>query len=126
MLSATPSPVTIIAFVTRKPGTTLEDFKTYFETRHAPWVISLVEAGCGAQVLPLSYARYYRDDGKAASLPVGPGDYDAVSCVTFRDMQHRDEYLAEITKRYEAIGADEETFMDRSKLKVMTGSDMTW
>lgn len=111
---------TVFIFTTRKPGTTFEQFKSYYETHHA-YVITGFFTQCPCT--PLSYIRNYieRDSGDTTpSFPLGGADswdYDCVSQLVFENQQQRDELFAEFGKHAEAIGEDEENFLDRSKTK---------
>lgn len=120
MSTITQPTLTIIALVARKPGTSLAEFKSYYEDRHIPWVTPLIWHGDNH---PVSYTRHYLErDGAASSFPGGGAEsfgYDCMTHVVFRDQQHRDASLEGYEKYAAEIAADEEKFMDRSAMKVL-------
>ena len=116
--------IRLVALLTRKPGTTLEQFRDYYETRHVP----LIE-----RINPYM-AAYTRDyvvpgtgiKGNLADGPSGwePG-YDVVTMVSFASQEDFDKARAAFGKpeNAAAIAADEENFLDR-KAKMIFLTDV--
>ncbi|KAI6347936.1 hypothetical protein MCOR25_010867 [Pyricularia grisea] len=120
------TPVLVISMATRKPGMSLAEFKRLYETKHAPLVTSLVarSAENPAEIQPLTYTRCYVDDTVYPGAPpvgVPRSDYDCVSFLTFRSVQHRDEYFKEQSKHTAAITEDAKAMADVEKILFVTG-----
>jgi hypothetical protein len=114
--------IKLIALICRKPGTTREEFKNYYETRHAP---------LGRRLLPhmADYRRSYTQSDDAAesgdsvfnrgdAAPVA--DFDVMTEFWFTDQSAYHNFLA-AGKNPEIAGAlmeDELKFMDRSKIRM--------
>lgn len=101
----------LIFLFKRKPGSTPEQFRDYYENSHVPLAIRL---------LPYfrSYQRNYIDQAKAYS-PSGIGaqvDHDVVTELTFESQADFDRMMAAMGDPaiMRQIIADEENFMDRS------------
>lgn len=107
--------IRLVALLTRKPGTTLEQFRTYYETRHVPLIESINSHMSG-------YTRDYIIPGTSikGNLADGPGDwspgYDVVTLVSFASQEDFAKARAAFDKpeNAAAIAADEEKFLDRS------------
>ena len=67
-----------IVLLTRKAGTSLEDFKRYYETAHAPGAIERIPALGRAD-----YRRNFIEGGLGEGLP--RPDFDVVTEITFAD-----------------------------------------
>lgn len=115
---------TILTFVCRKSGMTFDDFKSYYENNHAPLVLGLIFKDDDR---PFSYTRHYIEreasgDKPAASFPIGGSegwDYDCMARTVFQSKEHRDSILANFGEHRAVIAADEEKFLDTSKLKII-------
>jgi hypothetical protein len=112
------APITILLYCYRLPTLSPIEFRTYCEEKHVPLVKSLL----GAEH-PLTHTRYYtnKDSGFLVGTPV-PDDPDLIAVITF---ESEDAMQKSMTKRRsdgirEIIEADEEKFMDRSKVKVVS------
>ncbi|KAF2268031.1 hypothetical protein CC78DRAFT_34176 [Lojkania enalia] len=108
---------TLVLFLSRKPGVSLSDFKTHYETTHVPLLKAIV-----GEDFPLSYTRHYidRDD----TLPFSPAEvfvgsqedfaFDALAVLTFASKVHWERFK----ERIKGDGAqklkteDEKLFMD--------------
>lgn len=117
--------IRLVALLTRKPGTTLEQFRDYYETRHVPLIESI-------NPYMSAYTRDYILPGTAikGNLADGPSDwspgYDVVTLVTFASQEDFDKARAAFGKpeNQAAIAADEENFLDR-KTKMIFLTDPT-
>lgn len=106
--------IKLIALLTRKPGTTPEEFREYYETRHVPLIEQLNPWMAG-------YSRDYIIPGTSikGNLADGPNDwapgYDVVTSVLFATQDDFDKARAALTRPENAqrIAADEENFLDR-------------
>lgn len=105
----------MIALMRRKSGTSLEQFKEYYQTRHAPLAMSL-----------FNFERYERNfiDPSSVHGARSEGDpdfpYDVVTEIWFRDRAHYDQMISDIanTDKGERLAADEANFLDRSSVVV--------
>ena len=100
----------------RKPGTTMEEFKAYYETTHRL---------LGERVLPTAqrYVRRYLtpfspDPGALAEEP----EFDVITEVWFEDRAAFDAAVASLGEPATAqeIMEDEARFMDRSRIRLFT------
>ena len=111
----------LIGLFHRKPGTSAEEFRDYYEDHHAPFAYSLFGH------LFASYTRNYVDAGQAAGQTrVVDAGIDVVTEIVFHDdaamremfaMAERDPELRE------AIATDESAFMDREASQVLLVTD---
>lgn len=128
----------ILVFVFRKPGTTPTEFKTHYETTHAPLVKSLV-----GPLFPEKYTRRYihrtetsngtstsTDENTKYSATMLHGkqtdvEYDAITEAIFRDEAAFQAFVGNVSagENAEAIAADEEKFMDRERTYVVLIGD---
>lgn len=96
----------VFAYLTRRPGTTREEFIDYYENHHVPLVLSLAS-------MPRVYKRNYVIRGGAA----GPGapaiDFDVVTEMAWDSRAGFEEWIA--LQGVPAIAEDEAKFLDRSK-----------
>lgn len=105
----------MIALMRRKSGTTLEQFREYYETRHAPLAMSF-----------FNFERYERNfivpeslgGGKDEAVPSFP--YDVVTQMWFRDRADYDRMIEDVrtSDKGDRLKADEENFLDRSSITV--------
>jgi uncharacterized protein (TIGR02118 family) len=98
----------VFAYLTRRPGTTREEFIDYYENHHVPLVLSLAST-------PRVYKRNYVVRGDAA----GPGspafDFDVVTEMAWDNRAGIEEWMA--LRDVPAIAEDEAKFLDRSKTR---------
>ncbi len=109
--------IKLMAFVSRLPHLDREAFKTYYETRHAPLILSLIPSIKG-------YERNYPDASKVRP-PEGKSvddvlEFDAVTVLRFDDRDGFDAFKRamkdpEITR---IIQADEANFLDGAKSRL--------
>ena len=98
----------VFAFLTKREDIETEAFIEYYESNHVPLVLSLAST-------PTVYKRNYlvRDD--EFNREDETVDFDVVTELVFPD---RDAFVAWIEKlSVEAIGTDEQRFLDRSRTK---------
>jgi uncharacterized protein (TIGR02118 family) len=116
--------IRLVALLSRKPGTTPEQFREYYETRHVPLIESMNPYMSG-------YTRDYIRPGTGirGNLADGPGEwlpgYDVVTMVSFASQEDFDKARAALgtDENRALIAADEENFLDRSA-KMMFLTDM--
>jgi hypothetical protein len=111
------APITILLYCYRLPTLSSIEFRTYCEEKHVPLIKSLL----GAEH-PLTHTRYYtnKESGFLVGSPV-PTDPDLIAVITYESegamqksmLKRRSDELREI------IEADEDKFMDRSKMKIV-------
>ena len=98
----------VFAYLTRRQGTTREEFIDYYENHHVPLVLSLA-------TMPRVYKRNYVVRGDAD----GPGepatDFDVVTEMAWDDRAGFEEWIA--LRYVPAIADDEARFLDRSKTR---------
>ncbi|KAI1173434.1 EthD domain-containing protein [Nemania sp. FL0916] len=128
----------VIIFAYRKPGTTPEQFKAHYENTH----ILLVRELTGAH-FPLSHTRRYihrsenqaadntaRNPNTPATVLIGTQDdfdYDCYAELTFEDVNAFQTFFG-ITQKPDIaakIQADEEKFLDRTRMPVVVLGDIT-
>jgi uncharacterized protein (TIGR02118 family) len=100
----------VFAYLTRRPGTTREEFIDYYENHHVPLVLSLAST-------PRVYKRNYviRGDAGGPGSPAGDGDFDVVTEIVWDDRAGFEEWMA--LQSVPAIAEDEAKFLDRSKTR---------
>ncbi|MGX7730996.1 EthD domain-containing protein [Rhodococcus sp. 14C212] len=105
--------------IKRKPGTTLEDFITYYENKHAPLAVKMVP---GLRRYVRHYLRNW-ENGTYRSDMEAP--YDVVTEIWFDDRAAFDVGMAHLTSPETAavIGADEEKVFDRQSITFLTVDD---
>ncbi|KAE8387386.1 EthD domain-containing protein [Aspergillus alliaceus] len=121
----------VLLYATRKSGMTPAEFKAHYENVHMP----LVKEAGGAD-FPLSHRRLYlsrptpgEDNGFPPAVLIGSPDdfsFDAISELTFPDEA---AFKVFFTRRHEPgtkelLDADEEKFLDRSKLRAVVLGDV--
>jgi hypothetical protein len=108
-------PIKRILLIKRKPGTTHEAFRDYYETQHAQLALKLLGD------LMLDYRRNYVQpaDPSAAGTPRPGIDHDVVTELWFKDRAMMEAFYARVRRPEIAaqIAADEEKFMDRPALR---------
>ncbi|OGM40819.1 hypothetical protein ABOM_010524 [Aspergillus bombycis] len=115
-----------LLYVTRKSGTTPAEFQAHYETVHVP----LIQKLAGAD-FPLAHRRLYlarpapgEDNSFPAAVLMGAQEdfaFDAVVELTFRDEAAFKVFFARRQEpgTKELVDADEETFLDPTKLKAV-------
>jgi uncharacterized protein (TIGR02118 family) len=109
--------IKVMVLVSRLPHIDREGFKTYYETRHAPMVLSLMPTLRG-------YERNYPDvskvrppEGKTVDEVV---DFDAITVFRFEDREGFNAFKAVLRDPEVAriIQADEANFLDNTKTRL--------
>jgi hypothetical protein len=98
-----------IALLKRKPGMSREDFIAYYETKHAPLILSLMPE-------IVRYQRNFLVEGNRYIFDkAAPIDFDVVTEVWLADRAAYERFAAENAKPDVAakIAADEENLFDR-------------
>lgn len=106
--------IKLVALLSRKPGTSFEDFVSYYETNHVPLIERL-------NTYMADYRRSYVDVATAVKggIASGPGiwapDFDVITEVWFADRQTFEKARAALTSPEAArlIAEDEAKFLDR-------------
>lgn len=105
-----------IAFLKRKAGLSREDFIRYYETRHAPLILSIAPQIC-------DYRRNYlvREGAILAAAAAWP-DFDVVTELCYPDAAAFASAMAAFTEPQNArrIAADEEHVFDRTYTRFFT------
>ena len=103
--------VKVIAMLARKPGLSEDEFVRYYETRHAPLILSIAP-----QIR--DYRRnYLRREGAILAEGAQPPEFDVVTELWFDDEPAFDAAMAAFTDPVNAarIALDEENVFDRSR-----------
>lgn len=106
----------LLIFLKRKPGTSLEEFRRYYEDRHVPLCMKYM-AG------PTGYVRRFVEPTEGLPEP----DFDVVTELTYPDAAMRDGTLAVMSRDQMPadVIADEEMFIDRSKSRFFAVSEFS-
>ena len=100
-----------IAFLKCKPGLSREAFIHYYETRHAPLILSIAPQVC-------DYRRNFLvREGAIVAEGATPPDFDVVTELWYPDRAAFDAAMAAFTDSANAqrIAADEENLFERSR-----------
>lgn len=108
-------PIKRILLIKRKPGTTHEQFRDYYETKHSQLALRLLGD------LVIDYRRNYVQpaDASAAGTPRPAIEHDVVTELWFRDRAQMEAFYARVRQPEigAQIAADEEMFMDRPAMR---------
>ncbi|MEV0692555.1 EthD domain-containing protein [Streptomyces sp. NPDC050388] len=111
--------IKLVAVLSRKPGLSVEEFRTHYEQVHAPLILSLV----GPHLM--DYRRNYVDHATASGgVNSAPGqdllDFDVITDMWYADRACFDRAMEVFRDPGHAarVRADELTFMDRDKKRV--------
>lgn len=122
-------PFKVLMFATRKQGLSPQEFIDYYENKHVPLIKSLT-----GNLFPASHTRHYIGrapaDGSGSGATDAPwvvmGDasevtWDSMAILTFKDDEHFNKAMQLLSDEEMAakLAADEENFVDRSKLKAV-------
>lgn len=125
-------PFTIIAFLRRKPGTTPQQFKDYYENHHLPLVKEIT--GCH---FPSLHKRYYvtrtaQDPSSAESdtsntnypaIPFGSSteeiQFDVYVEIVYEDEEQFQAFMVKLNAHTEQLAIDEAKFLDTSKIQAV-------
>ena len=111
--------IKVIALLKARPGLSRADFITYYETRHAPLIRSLLPG-------IVSYRRNYVDRTGAFDSAVAPIDFDSVTEMRFASRAAYDRFLARAAEPEVAwaIAADEEQVFDRAATRMFVVDEL--
>ena len=98
----------IFAFLTKREDFETEAFINYYENNHVPLVISLAPT-------PTVYKRNYLVRGDEFNREEDTIDFDVITELVFPDRAAFVDWIEKLS--VEAIGADEERFLDRSRTR---------
>jgi len=95
----------------RKPGTTFEQFRDYYEKRHAPLAVRLLPYFESYERNYILHDQEYGPSGIGAKV-----GFDVVTCIRFKTRTDYERMLQALSDStvLEQIVQDEERFMDRS------------
>jgi hypothetical protein len=103
----------VLAFVKRKPGLRHDEFRNYYETRHAALI---------AAVAPITgtYRRNFLEQADPVNVGAEDLDFDVVTEMEFADRAQYERWFALLTAPgiLERVQADEANFIDRQKFRV--------
>lgn len=107
--------IKMITMLKRKPGLSMDEFRTYYEEHHA-------KLGVKYQTKMVRYLRHYLyPAAEALSGEVREPDYDVLTEVWFEDRAAYEEGAALMLEgeANAALSADEDKIFDRSKNKMV-------
>ncbi len=96
------------AFLTKREGMETQAFIEYYENNHVPLALSLAPT-------PVVYKRNYLVRGDEFNREEDTIDFDVVTELIFPDRAGFIEWVEKLS--VEAIGTDEEKFLDRSRTR---------
>lgn len=101
--------IKVIALLRKRPDLTQEQFIAYYETRHAPLILSLLPG-------IVDYHRNYVNRDRAFASDIAGIDFDCVTEMRFENQASYDQFLARATEPdvASAIAQDEENVFDRT------------
>jgi hypothetical protein len=105
----------ILLMMKRKPGMSVEAFRDYYETRHAPF--------CAQWSNPKSrYFRRYLDPQPHPETGMNELPFDVITELWFEEQADRDRTLAYLTSSVmpDAVIEDEKNLFDRSSFRIVT------
>ncbi|KAL2847006.1 EthD domain-containing protein [Aspergillus pseudodeflectus] len=121
-----------LLYATRKAGITPAEFKTHYDTVHLPLIKSLA-----GDTLPIYHKRSYlarplagEDNSYPAAVVLGTQDDFTYDCITEIAFENEEGFKVFFGKRMqpgikEVIDADEEKFLDSTKVKVVILGDVS-
>jgi hypothetical protein len=98
----------VFAYLTRREGSTREEFIDYYENHHVPLVLSLAQ-------MPRVYKRNYLRQGDARNLESPAIGFDVVTEMAWDDRAGMENWITALS--VPAIAEDEARFLDRSKTR---------
>jgi uncharacterized protein (TIGR02118 family) len=108
----TTAPKMVLMFK-RKSGLTMEQFIEYYETKHAPFILS-ISSRCSV------YRRNYVQNSFLAAHAEGASntaDPDVITELHFRSQADFDAFFAACNEKIDAIARDEQNFVDRTTIR---------
>ncbi|GAW11673.1 hypothetical protein ANO14919_010210 [Xylariales sp. No.14919] len=124
-------PYTTLVFLSRKPGTTPEEFRNYYAGSHMPWFRELAGSHFPVRHIqryihrtegPINYGNTQRNPSTPATIFFGSQaefDYDVVVTLEYKDAAHFEASYKFIQQPDIAakVAADEERFLDRGRTR---------
>lgn len=110
--------IRIMAFLSRKPGLSTEEFRDYYENRHVPLIMKLN---------PLkSYRRHYVES-EPQMRNFEKIDCDVITEMVFEDQAEADAWFEAFASEQVSgpISQDEDAFLDTSSLRVFKTATVT-
>jgi uncharacterized protein (TIGR02118 family) len=105
----------VMAFLTRKPGMTRDEFRDYYENKHAPLI---------GQLTPkmAAYKRNYVNLNGAFKRDEDLITFDVITEMEFEDQAACERWFEafQVPDVFAQISADENNFLDRSRMLVCT------
>jgi uncharacterized protein (TIGR02118 family) len=98
----------VYGFLTKRQGMETQAFIDHYEKNHVPLVLSLAPT-------PIVYKRNYLVRGDEFNREEDTIDFDVVTEMVFPDRAGFVEWVEKLS--VEAIGTDEERFLDRSRTR---------
>jgi uncharacterized protein (TIGR02118 family) len=98
----------VFAFLTKREGMDTQAFIDHYEKNHVPLVLSLAPT-------PIVYKRNYLVRGGELNREEDTIDFDVITELVFPDRAGFVEWVEKLS--VEAIGTDEEKFLDRSRTR---------
>ena len=98
----------VCAFLTKREGMETQAFGDHYEQHHVPLVLSLAPT-------PIVYKRNYLVRGDEFNREEDTIDFDVMTELVFHDRAGFVEWVERLS--VEAIGTDEERFLDRSRTR---------
>ena len=97
----------VFAYLTRREGLDMQEFIDYYENHHVPLALSLASAP------PQVYKRNYLVRGDEFNREDEGIEFDVITELVFSDRAGFVKWIEALS--VDAIGADEEKFLDRSR-----------
>jgi uncharacterized protein (TIGR02118 family) len=98
----------VFGFLTKREDLETQAFIDYYENHHVPLVLSLAPT-------PAKYKRNYLVRGDEFNKEEGKIDFDVITELVFPDRAAFIDWIEKLS--VEAVGADEEKFLDRSRTR---------
>jgi len=109
---------TMLSYLVKRDGMTVEDFVEYYENCHVPLILSL-----GPH--PLVYKRRYLRRGDAANVAEETIEFDVVTEIAFADRAAFESWSTAVGTGVDGdrVAADEALFLDRSRTRATVIDD---
>jgi hypothetical protein len=98
----------VFGYLTKRKDLEAHEFIDYYENHHVPLVLSLAPA-------PTTYKRNYIVRGDELNREEDKIDFDVITELVFPDRAAFVDWIEKLS--VEAVGADEEKFLDRSRTR---------
>jgi hypothetical protein len=116
----------LMVLMKRKEGISHDDFRKYYESKHAPFAVKCfghLFAGYRRNFPYAEFSGKYSGEDTLKSPSTGFGQRENFSCdglmeIWFDDQESMDRMFKILEDVKEAMAADEDTFIDRDSLRV--------